>query len=108
MRLSAHEWDEQDILGRQDILARLRCSEDNTEASVEERRRPMRPPILMVPMDTSDLVSIVQNWEHDNSPSNTFSHETAFSSLQVSNTLGITYYMYLVARCKHFYKSIFG
>ena len=91
MRLSAHEWDEQDILGRQDILARLRCGEENTEASVEERRRPMRPPILMVPMDTSDLVSIVQNWEEDdNSTSKNFSHhETTFSSLQVSNTLGI-------------------
>ena len=90
MRLSAHEWDEQDILGRQDILARLRCGEENTDASVEERRRPMRPPILMVPMDRSDLVSIVQKWEDDNWPSKTLSHETAFSSQQVSNTLGTT------------------
>ena len=85
MRLSAHEWDEQDILGRQDILARLQCGEENKEASVEERRRPMRPPILLVPMDTSDLVSIVQNWEDDNRTSKNFSHETTFSSLQVSN-----------------------
>ena len=85
MRLSAHEWDEQDILGRQDILAKLQFGEENKEASVEERRRPMRPPILMVPMDTSDLVSIVQNWEDDNRTSKNFSHETTFSSLQVSN-----------------------
>ena len=66
MQFSAQELNQQDVKGRINMLTKLRashCDEDECEQSIAVQRTPMKPPILLVPLDQSDLVSIVQSYD---------------------------------------------
>ena len=66
MQLSAQELNQQDARGRISILTKLRashCDGSGCERSIAGQRTPMKPPILLAPLDQSDLVSIVQSYD---------------------------------------------